>query len=148
MPLLRPPFYAQEKDSSCLPACLRMVLGAQGIHLPESTLRKLCYWTPHGAVSSRAVVAAARALGFIHSREDYGLRLHDLRDAFRAGVFPIVGIDLSSYGRVGQHAQVVVSVTSRTVRVLDPLLGPFDTGLLVFERAWSGSEFLTILIEE
>jgi hypothetical protein len=39
-------------------------------------------------------VAAARALGFIHSREDYGLRLHDLRDELRAGLFPIVGIDL------------------------------------------------------
>jgi hypothetical protein len=98
-------------------------------------------------VSSSSVVAAARALGFIHSREDFGLRLHDLRDALRAGIFPIVGVDLHAYGHLGQHAQVVVSVSSRGVSVLDPWLGPFMASLLVFERAWSGSDFLTVLIE-
>jgi predicted double-glycine peptidase len=43
---------------------------------------------------------------------------------------------------------VVVSVNSRRVVVQDPLLGQFNTSLLVFEQAWSGSEFLTILIEQ
>ena len=144
---LRPPFYAQEKDNSCLPACLRMVLAAHGIQLSEKQLRQLCEWSPRGSVSSTNLIAAARALGFIHSREDYGLRLHDLRDALRAGLFPIVGIDLQSYGRLGQHAEVVVSITTRGVGVQDPLLGSFITSLLVFEQAWSGSEFLTILVE-
>ncbi|NOT62597.1 MAG: hypothetical protein HOP19_20520 [Acidobacteria bacterium] len=92
-------------------------------------------------------MAAARALGFLHSREDYGLRMHDLRDAVRAGLLPIVGIDLQAYGRIGQHAQVVVAVSSRGVALQDPLLGQFVSNLLVFEQAWSGSEFLTILIE-
>jgi hypothetical protein len=124
-----------------------MVLAAGGVFLSEKQLRTLCDWSPGGAVSSSAVVAAARALGFIHSHEDYGLRLHDLRDVLRSGLFPIVGIDLRPYGRVGQHAQVVVSVTSRGVRVNDPLLGMFVTSLLVFEQAWSGTEFLTIIIE-
>ncbi|MEK6323002.1 MAG: cysteine peptidase family C39 domain-containing protein [Acidobacteriota bacterium] len=147
MPLLRPPFYAQERDSSCLAACLRMVLAAHGSIHSEKRLRDLCGWTPRGSISSTATVAAARALGFIHSREDYGLRLHDLRDALRSGLFPIVGIDLRAYGRSGQHAQVVVSMTSRGVRVNDPLMGQLATGLLGFERAWSESEFLTLLIE-
>lgn len=147
MPRLRPPFYAQEKDSSCLPACLRMVLAAHDVQLSEKRLRELCAWSPERAVSSSSVVATARALGFLHTSEDFGLRLHDLRDALRAGLFPIVGVDLHAYGQRGQHAQVVVSVSSRGVRVLDPLLGPFLTSLLVFEQAWSGSDFLTILIE-
>ena len=56
---------------------------------------------PDASVSSTAVVAAARALGFVHLREDYDLRLHDLRDAVRSGLFPIVGIDLHVYRRVG-----------------------------------------------
>lgn len=85
--------------------------------------------------------------GFIHSREDYSLRLHDVRDSVRAGLFPIVGVDLRVHGRTGLHAQVVAAVTTRGVRVMDPLMGPFLTSLLVFERAWSGSEFLAILIE-
>ncbi len=147
MPLSRPPLYEQEKDSSCLPACLRMVLAAYGIFLPEKDVRQLCGWTALASTSSTNVVAAARALGFIHSREDHGLRLHDLRDALRSRLFPIVGIDLQAYGRFGLHAQVVVSVTTRGVRVHDPLLGRFVTGLLVFEEAWSGSEFLTIIVE-
>jgi ABC-type bacteriocin/lantibiotic exporter with double-glycine peptidase domain len=124
-----------------------MVLAAHGLQLSEKRLRELCEWSPRQSVSSTSVVAAARALGFIHSREDYGLRLHDLRDALRGGLFPIVGVELQTYGRFGQHAQVVVSATSRGVRVQDPLLGCFLTSLLVFEQAWSGSEFLTILIE-
>jgi ABC-type bacteriocin/lantibiotic exporter with double-glycine peptidase domain len=124
-----------------------MVLAAHDVHLSEKRLRELCAWSPERAVSSSSVVAAARALGFIHSIEDFGLRLHDLRDDLRAGTFPIVGVDLRAYGLIGQHAQVVVSVSSRGVSVLDPLLGPFVTSLLVFEQAWGDSDFLTILIE-
>jgi len=92
-------------------------------------------------------VAAARALGFIHTREEYDLRLHDLRDALRSGLFPIVGVDLRVYGQSGQHAQVLVSLTSRGVLINDPLMGQLTTGLLVFEQAWSESDFLTIIIE-
>ncbi|MEW6128775.1 MAG: cysteine peptidase family C39 domain-containing protein [Acidobacteriota bacterium] len=146
MPLLRPPLYKQEKDNSCLPACLRMVLAVKGVMLSEKEVRKLCDWSPQGSVTSSAIVAAARALGFLHSYEDYGLRLQDLRDELRSGRFPIVGIDLRAYGQFGLHAQVAVSVTTRGVRVHDPLLGSFVTGLLVFEQAWSGSEFLTIIV--
>lgn len=124
-----------------------MVLAARGLLLSEKQLRDLCDWTPQGSTTSTGVIAAARALGLIHSREDYGLRLHDLRDELRSGVFPVVGIDLMAYGSIGQHAQVVVSVNSRGVTVQDPMLGQFVTSLLVFEQAWSGSEFLTILIE-
>ena len=143
----KPPFYAQEKPDSCLPACLRMVLAANGVMVTEAQLRDLCGWSPGGAVCSTNVVAAARALGFGQSREEYGLRLHDLRDLTRAGLFPIVGIDLSTYKLIGQHAQVVVAVSARGVALQDPMLGQFVTRLLVFEQAWQGSDFLTILVE-
>jgi len=148
MPLLRPPFYAQEKDNSCLAACLRMVLEASGAVHSEAQLRTLCGWTPKASISSTSVVAAAQALGFIHSREDYGLRLHDLRDAVRSRVFPIIGIDLRSYGLIGQHALVVTSVTNRRgVRVNDPLGNITQTAILTIEQAWSETDYLTILIE-
>lgn len=143
----KPPFYKQEEDSSCLPACLRMVLASKGLMLPEKRLREMCKWSPLRAVSTTNVVAAARALGFVNSREDYGLRLHDLRDEIRAGQFPIVGIDLMTYGRIGTHAQVVVAVNSRSIAIQDPFLGQFVTKPVVFEHAWSRTKFLTILIE-
>ena len=144
---LRPPFYKQEKDNSCLPACLRMVLAARSVFLSEQQVRELCGWHPQRATTSTATVAAARALGFLQAREDYELRLYDLRDALRKNMFPIVGIDLQPYGLMGQHAQVVVSVSARGVTLQDPLLGQFTTSLFVFEQAWSGSDFLAILVE-
>jgi predicted double-glycine peptidase len=124
-----------------------MVLAAKGMMLPEERLRDLCDWKPGVAVSSTNVVAVARTLGFVRSREDYGLRLHDLRDLTRELLFPIVGIDLRPYGQIGQHAQVVVAVTTRGVAIQDPMLGQFVTKLFVFEQAWQRSDFLTILIE-
>lgn len=147
MPLLRPPFYAQEKDNSCLAACLRMVLGASGAVHSEPQLRILCGWTPQASISSTSVVAAAQALGFIHTRQDYGLRLHDLRDALRSGIFPIVGIDLRSYGLIGQHALVVRSVTSRLVRVNDPLVKSRRLHSSHLRRHGAKTDYLTILIE-
>ncbi|MBI3651540.1 MAG: hypothetical protein HY231_11035 [Acidobacteria bacterium] len=129
-----------------MPACLRMVLAAKGVAVSEKRLRDLCEWKANAGCLSANVVAAARALGFVHSQEDYGLRLYDLRDALRVGIFPIVGIDLLAYGRMGQHAQVVASVTTRGVSVQDPLLGQFVSRLMVFEEAWRYSDFLTILI--
>lgn len=86
-------------------------------------------------------------MGFGQSHEEYGLRLHDLRDLTRAGLFPIVGIDLTAYKLIGQHAQVVVDVSSRGVVIQDPLLGQFVSQLFVFEQAWQGSDFLTIIVE-
>ena len=115
-----------------------MVLAAYGVMHSERRLRELREWTPQKSISS---TAAARALGFIHTREDYGLRLHDLRDLLRSGSFPIVGVDLRAYGQSGQHAQVLASLTSRGVRFNDPLMGKLTTGLLVFEQAWSERDF-------
>lgn len=37
-------------------------------------------------------------MGFIGSREDYGLRVYDLRDLLRRGIFPILSIQLQPYG--------------------------------------------------
>lgn len=90
-----------------------MVLAAHGVILSERTLRRRTGWQDPFGTSSTAVVTAARALGFPSSRETSGLRLYELRDALRTGIYPIVGIGLEPYGHLGQHAQVVVRLTSR-----------------------------------
>ena len=125
-----------------------MILAAYGLEFDESSLRKRCHWTPTYSVLSSDVVAAAQALGFTRSREEYDLRLHDLRDAIRQGLFPIVGVDLSAYGRFGHHAQVIASVSSRGVMIQDPLQGQFVSNLFIFEEAWGEADYLTILIEK
>lgn len=147
MPRSKPPSYRQETDESCLPACLRMVLAVYGRRLSEKRLRQLCHCQPAWGTLSSDVVRAAQALGFTHSEETYRLRLHDLRDAVRDGVFPIVGVNLYELrGAWAPHAQVVVSVASRYIEVNDPLLGHLWLMARTFERAWELEDFLTILI--
>jgi len=124
-----------------------MVLSARGVEASEDDVRKACRWDPLLATSSTAVVAAALKMGFTHSREDYGLRLYDLRDLLRKDNFPILSIDLQPYGLIGNHAQVVVSITGRLIEVYDPLLGPLKTHHRALEEAWRLGGYLTILIE-
>jgi ABC-type bacteriocin/lantibiotic exporter with double-glycine peptidase domain len=143
----KPRFHAQEKASSCLPACLRMVLSAYGVEVSENDLRKACGWDPLLSTSSTAVVTAAGQMGFTRSREGYGLRLYDLRDLLRRGVFPILSIQLQPYGLIGNHAQVVVSITAGHIEVYDPLLGPMRTQHRTLDEAWKLGGYLTILIE-
>jgi predicted double-glycine peptidase len=123
-----------------------MVLAAQRVRLSERELRQRTGWQEQFGTSSTTVVATAKALGFINSRETSGLRLYDLRDALRTGIYPIIGVGLEPYGHRGQHAQVVVRVTSRGVSVHDPLLGRLTPNLLTFETAWQLTDFLTLLI--
>lgn len=143
----KPLFHAQEEVSSCLPACLRMVLSAYGVEASEKDLRKACRWDPLLATSSTAVVTAARQMGFSRSHEDYGLRLYDLRDLLRRDVLPILSIQLQAYGLIGNHAQVVVSITAGHIEVYDPLLGPMRTQHRTLDEAWRLGGYLAILIE-
>jgi len=89
-------FSRARRASSCLPACLRMVLSAYGVEASEQDLRKACRWDPLLATSSTAVVMAARQMGFKRSHEDYGLRLYDLHDLLRRDVFPILSVSQRS----------------------------------------------------
>jgi hypothetical protein len=61
---------------------------------------------------STDVVQAARQLGFTDSVEDRSMRLFDIRDALRVGLWPIVGVNLYRLrGIWSPHAQVVVEIT-------------------------------------
>ena len=146
MQLLRPPFYAQEKDSSCLAACLRMVLAAYGSIHSEKQLRDLCDWTPQRSIFYCRCGSGTGLRVHTYSR---GLRLATPRSArpVAFGNVPNSRSRLASNGLSGQHAQVVASLTSRGLRINDPLMGQITSGLLVFEQAWSESDFLAIIIE-
>ncbi|MEK6301823.1 MAG: cysteine peptidase family C39 domain-containing protein [Acidobacteriota bacterium] len=124
-----------------------MVLSAYGVEVSENDLRKSCRWDPLLATSSTAVVSAARQMGFTRSCEDYSLRLYDLRDLLRRGVFPILSVQLQPYGLIGDHAQVVVRITAGHIEIYDPLLGPMRTQHRALDEAWKLGGYLTILIE-
>lgn len=119
---LKPPFHKQETRYSCVPACLRMVLGSFGVDISESELRTRCDCTPYGTEALMAV-DAARALGFVKTAK-YTLSLAELQTVVTDGHYPIVFVDLNPIaGLDAIHAMVVADVSGQEVVVLDPLQG-------------------------
>jgi ABC-type bacteriocin/lantibiotic exporter with double-glycine peptidase domain len=141
-------WYAQELPSSCVAACMRMVLGGLGAQVAEAPIRRLIGHTRLGASLAVAQMrlSQAGATAFLH--EDWSL--DDLRDTLRVGYYPIVGVErhLLGYARA-VHALVLVAVTSTAVAVLDPLDGPepHHYGVAAFVAAWEAAGREALVIE-
>jgi ABC-type bacteriocin/lantibiotic exporter with double-glycine peptidase domain len=138
---------AQELPSSCVAACVRMVLEGLRVVIAEAQVRRLFGHTRLGvslAVTQRKLSDAG---AMVQRHEDWNL--DDLRDALRAGYYPIVGVErhLLGYSRAF-HAVVLVEITSTAISVLDPLDGPElrHYGEAAFVSAWemAGREVLVI----
>jgi ABC-type bacteriocin/lantibiotic exporter with double-glycine peptidase domain len=140
-------WYAQEQPTSCVAACVRMVLTGFGLVWTEGQVRMLLGRPRLGimltAAQARLVHAGARAT--LHE----AWSLDDLREAVRRGHAPIVGVERHLLGHPpASHAIVVVQVTSRAVAVLDPCESPQPRryGHEAFVRAWemAGHEALVV----
>jgi ABC-type bacteriocin/lantibiotic exporter with double-glycine peptidase domain len=83
---LKPPFHKQETRYSCVPACLRMMLGSFGVDISENALCIRCDCTPYGT-NALIAVDAARALGFVKTAK-YTLSLEELKTVVRDGQLP------------------------------------------------------------
>jgi ABC-type bacteriocin/lantibiotic exporter with double-glycine peptidase domain len=140
-------WYAQEQATSCVAACIRMVLTGFSQTLPEMPIRQMI-GTPKLGISLVTAVARLNQHGAIsQAHEDWNLE--DIRDAIREGHFLIVGVERHLLGYPpASHAVVVVNVTSSGVEILDPLDGPQPKqfGLSAFQQAWihAGQEALII----
>jgi ABC-type bacteriocin/lantibiotic exporter with double-glycine peptidase domain len=110
----RPPFFAQERDYSCVPACLRMVLAHHGIDKSEDDLIYACNCDQQGT-SPDSLVAAAKELGFIRSSRDRP-SVQELKLFLSEGCYPIVWIATETL----QHALVLIEIQPEIVWVLDP----------------------------
>ncbi len=125
-----------------------MVLGALGTQLDEARLRRLTDCTPLGTDAFR-LVEAARQLGFAHTRKHTLTSLDELTSLIDEGSFPIAYVDMWPLrgGLSGQHhSLVVVSVDSRNVTVLDPLVGERTVPREDFLAAWAAMRFLAIVV--
>jgi ABC-type bacteriocin/lantibiotic exporter with double-glycine peptidase domain len=140
-------WHAQEQPTSCVAACVRMVLTGFGLQWTEGQVRLLLGRPRLGitltAAHARLVHAGARA------RLHEAWNLDDLREAIRRGHTPLVGVERHLLGYPpASHAIVVVQVTSRTVEVLDPLEGPHPQryGREAFAQAWAmaGNDVLVL----
>lgn len=142
---LKPPFHKQETRFSCVPACLRMVLLAFGVDVPESRLRAGCDTTILGTDALKAV-DALRRLGF-HGSSKHTLTVGELKELVNAGHFPIVFVSLMPIDACDDfHALVVIEFRKEHVRVLDPLVGERLLAADAFAAAWEMRHNLAILV--
>jgi ABC-type bacteriocin/lantibiotic exporter with double-glycine peptidase domain len=139
---------AQEHPSSCVAACLRMVLASFGQHHSESDIRRLL-GNPRFGITLRQAADRLRAAGSVTRwHADWGL--DDIRDCLRDGAYPIVGIERRFFGHPSAtHAVVITAVQRVEVKMLDPLLGPTPQipRIATFAAAWrsAGQEALVLL---
>ncbi|MCG3162651.1 MAG: hypothetical protein JMDDDDMK_03945 [Acidobacteria bacterium] len=140
-------WHAQELQSSCVAACVRMALGALGSQMPEDQVRRLIGHTSLGVSLGAAQVKLVEAGAMAQFHDDWNL--DDLRDALRAGRHPIVGVErhLLGYPRAF-HSIVLIEITSAAITTLDPLDGPepCSYGITAFTAAWetAGREALVV----
>ncbi len=141
----KPPFHKQETKYSCVPACLRMILGSFGFDLEEERLRALCDCTVFGTDALKAV-DAARQLGFPATAK-YNLLINELETLVEDGHHPIAFLNLAPIdGLDEQHAVIVVEMNERAVVVFDPLFGERTLPRDIFQTAWGLQLYLTILV--
>src|SRR5215470_11963845 len=132
----KPPFYPQEHDYSCVPACLRMLLAYNGIYKSEDDLIYACNSWPDGTKVSD-LVEAAKGFGFEETSRER-LTLDELRDAIREESFPIVYIATPIV-----HSVLVVAIED-FVEVLDPAhpSGEYKIALKNFLEQWGAQRNL------
>lgn len=142
-----PLFHKQETPYSCVPACLRIVLGSFGLELSEVELRTLCDCTPFGTEALKAV-DAARQLGFAQTVK-HTLSAHELEVQVRQAVYPIAFVNtLPIDGIKGGHAVVVVDIDQDGVSVYDPLRGQRLLPRTTFDTAWAMMHNVAILVQK
>jgi|ERR1700733_10176502 ABC-type bacteriocin/lantibiotic exporter with double-glycine peptidase domain len=136
----KPPFFAQEREYSCAPACLPMVMACEGLEKPKDDIRYECECDDEGT-SPGKLIAAAKSFGFAGTFQAH-LRLDGLRKCIEDGLYPIVYIAMP-----GTHAAVVTEISETEVRVHDPAVGPDVTIQLdQFVRQFEGARKLTIIV--
>jgi ABC-type bacteriocin/lantibiotic exporter with double-glycine peptidase domain len=124
-----------------------MVLADLGHSLSEAEIRHRCGHEAAGMRLGKIANGVEDLPVTVEYHIDWGL--DDLIDLVRAGVFPIVALDLRPVeGRDAYHAAVVVNVTSDQMVVHDPLQekGPRTMSRSTFDAAWSAADREVVII--
>jgi ABC-type bacteriocin/lantibiotic exporter with double-glycine peptidase domain len=140
-------WFEQESPTSCVAACIRMVLSNFGKNLSEIEIREIL-GNPRLGISLTLANEKFLLAGF-ETEIDYDLSLDDLRDYTRKNIFPIVGIERHILGYLpASHAVVISKITSNYVEIFDPLESEYPKvfGKQGFFPAWqlSGKEAIII----
>lgn len=140
-------WFGQETETSCVAACVRMVLSSFGETWTEADLREILGNSRLGITLTKAQAMLLEAGANIEL--DTNLNLDDLRDYTRRSIFPIVGVERHILGfQPASHAVIVVEISSENVIIFDPLEDekPKIFSRETFKTAWklAGKEALLI----
>jgi ABC-type bacteriocin/lantibiotic exporter with double-glycine peptidase domain len=143
------PLFGQELETSCVAACVRMVLASLGHMLTEAEIRTRC---GHSRLGMR-LNQIAGGLKDLPITVEYHLdwSRDDLSAAVRHEAFPIVGLDLRPIeGLFAFHAVIVVGLKSDQVVLHDPRYsnGAQLVGLPAFEMAWNNVDREAVIIKQ
>ena len=141
------PLFPQELPTSCVPACVRMVLAGLGHSLSEADTRHRCGHTAVGTTLSQIAKGLRDIPVVVEYQIDWSLE--DLTDVVLSGGWPIVAIDLRPVeGIFAFHSVVVADITSDQMLVHDPLhvVGPRSIGRSTFEIAWNSAQREAVVI--
>ena len=141
-------WYAQEQPTSCVAACVRMVLTGFGVMWTECQVR-MVFGRPRLGITLTAAHTRLIHVGARAALHEDG-SLDDLRETLRRSHYPIVGVERHLLGHPpASHAIVVVQITSRAVHVLDPVEGPQPQryGREAFVLAWQMARHEALVVE-
>lgn len=148
--MLKIPYFKQNRDYTCGPVCLRMVLAFHRISQDEITLTRLCRTNIFGT-TARDMVNAAQQFGLV-ARTVYFEHLTTIIENLDAKIPAIVAVDIGElYEREefkhSRHMVVVSGIADQIVHFHDPLNGPnISVSSGIFERAWDAAKREVIFI--
>ena len=118
---LRVPFFRQETETDCLPACARMVLAHLGVTISQTELTRMLSTHPLvGTPYSRITRLRSLSIDVVYQTGDLGNVAHWLTQG--SPVIAFVQLRELPYwgGHWAQHALVIVGLDETIVQVLDP----------------------------
>jgi len=148
--MLKVPYFNQNRDYTCGPACLRMVLAYWGYETDEVSLSMLCGTTVFGT-SAKQIINAARRLGF---QCEYGFNTQhaSLTHALQNEVPPIISVDSDTLYQRWQptytkHDIVLVEIRQSKIVYHDSEVGSnLSMSSDIFKEAWQRTKNEVILI--
>jgi ABC-type bacteriocin/lantibiotic exporter with double-glycine peptidase domain len=148
---IKKPHYKQEKDFSCIPACLKMILEFFNKPVAESDLRKQLKTKPFGT----------HIINVVSLKEFYGIEakiefwsLEELKTHLNSSRIPCIALVWTEYFAHWKqnclHSVIVIGYSNEHVIINDPIfdekefLVPFDD----FINAWQANDGLVVIFKK
>lgn len=136
--MIEVPYHKQEFWFSCLPACIKMLLGYYIIKVEEKELRRLFKTTVQGGTNWTDVVNGIKKfnIDFVYLKNQ---NFSKLKGLIEDGTPAVVSVDTRKLGDFShrQHTIVVIDIKESYITVHDPEKGPnMQIDVNEFINAW------------